>query len=66
METPEDIAAIAAALHDPGNDATHQDVHLMPAAEGSQAQESIPYGVADPTDMPEPADPANPGGGIKP
>jgi hypothetical protein len=66
MENPADTAAIAAAMRDPANDATHQDVHAVPSAESSQAQETIPYAVADPPDMPEPADPANPHGGIQP
>lgn len=66
MEDPADMTAIAAALHDPANDTSNQDVHLIPQAEASQNQESVPYGVADIPRWPEPADPANPGGGIQP
>ena len=66
MENPADTAAIAAAMRDPANTATHQDVHAVPSAEPSQNQESVPFGVPDPPRWPEPADPANPGGGIRP
>ena len=68
MEDAGDTSAATAALHAAMNTpaTTSQDVHAVPAAEGSQAQVSVPYGVADAGRWPEPADPANPGGGIKP
>lgn len=68
MENAGDTASATAAMHAAMSTpaTTSQDPHAVPSAEGSQAQETVPYGVADPERWPEPADPANPGGGIKP
>ena len=69
MEDPADITAIAAAMHNPADntDNAYDDAaHLVPSAEGSQNQETAVPAVADAERWPDPVDPANPGGGIKP